>query len=165
MRKPHLERFGEAFVADNATIVGAVHLAKDVSVWYGVVIRGDVASITIGEGTNVQDLACIHPQHDENVVIGRDVTIGHGAIVHGLSVGDGALIGMGAILLPGSRVGAGALVAAGAVVTPGATIPDGMLAVGSPAKVVRPVRDSEKAMMRETVERYAGLVRTHLADS
>ncbi len=165
MRKPHLEAVGPAFIADNATVVGRVTLHARVSVWYGVVIRGDVASITIGEDTNVQDLACIHPQHDEHVTIGREVTIGHGAIVHGISIGDRALIGMGAILLPGSRVGAGALVAAGAVVTPGMTVPDGMLAVGNPARLFRAVKSSEVDMMRDTVERYGRLVSEHLGVS
>jgi carbonic anhydrase/acetyltransferase-like protein (isoleucine patch superfamily) len=161
MRVPHLVPQDGAWFADDCTVVGDVTVGPEASLWYGVVVRGDVAKIAIGARTNVQDLACLHPQHDEDVLVGADCVIGHGAIVHNREVGDGCLIGMGAILMPGSRIGAGSIVAAGALVPPGMTVPPGSLVVGSPAKVVRAVRPAESAEIRATVERYLGLARRH----
>jgi carbonic anhydrase/acetyltransferase-like protein (isoleucine patch superfamily) len=162
MRKPHLYASGPAFLADNATVVGKVKLARRVSVWYGCVVRGDVARIQVGEDTNIQDLTVVHPQHDEDIEIGSRVVIGHNVMVHGRTIGDDALIGMGAILLPGSRVGNGCLVGAGALVPMNMVIPDGHLALGNPARVIRPVRDEEKKMIQETVNRYLNLIAEHL---
>jgi carbonic anhydrase/acetyltransferase-like protein (isoleucine patch superfamily) len=128
---------GEAYVATTASVLGHVALGKDASVWYGAVVRGDDAPITIGPRSNVQDGAVVHVDPGAPNVIGADVTIGHGAICHGVKIGDGALIGMGAILLSGSVVGEGALVAAGALVRENEVIPPFSLAVGVPAKVVK----------------------------
>jgi carbonic anhydrase/acetyltransferase-like protein (isoleucine patch superfamily) len=165
MRLPHLQRFGEAFVADNATIVGDVELAALVSVWYGCVVRGDVAAIKIGRATNLQDLAVVHPQHDEDVSIGEEVTIGHGVMVHGRSIGSRSLIGMGAILLPGSRIGEGCIVGAGALVPMRMVVPDRTVVLGSPAKIVRAVTDAELKGFQESVERYLGLTKRHLREA
>lgn len=162
MRQPHLVRYGKAFVADNATVVGDVALGEDVSVWYGTVIRADVAKIAIGARTNVQDLTMIHPQHDEDVEIGADVTIGHAAVIHGRKVGDCCLIGIKAVLLPGSEIGAGSIVAAGALVPLGKIIPPRSLVVGMPAKVVRQVTDEEYAGLIDSAKRYILYAKRHL---
>ncbi len=165
MRTPHLIKQGRAYIADNATVVGDVTLGEAVSVWYGTVIRGDVASITVGPRTNVQDLTVVHPQHDEDVVVGSDCVIGHGVMLHCRQIGDRCLIGMGAILLPGARIGDGCLVAAGALVPVGMIVPPRKLVVGSPARVVRDVREDELREFEETVQRYLGLALDHSSDS
>ena len=164
MRTPCLLSFGEAFIADNATVVGNVALARNVSVWYGTVIRGDVARIRIGEGTNIQDLTVVHPQHDEDIDVGERVVIGHNVMVHGRTIGSDSLIGMGAILLPGSRIGSGCIIGAGSLIPMNTLIPDGSLALGSPARIIRPVSPSERTMIRETCERYLDLVKVHLRE-
>ncbi|MAG55968.1 MAG: gamma carbonic anhydrase family protein [Planctomycetes bacterium] len=164
MRQPHLIRYGAAFIADDATIVGDVTLGKDVNVWYGTVVRGDVAPITIGARTNLQDLTVVHPQHDEDVVVGEDCVVGHGVMLHGRTVGDRCLIGMGSILLPGSHIGDESLVAAGALVPMGMEVPPRSLVLGSPARVVRDVTSDELQMFAESVKRYLDLVREHLRD-
>lgn len=132
-----------AYIAPNATVVGAVQMGKDSSLWYQAVARGDHDSITIGEGSNVQDGCILHADAGYPVVIGDYVTVGHAAIIHGCEIGDGALIGMGSIVLNGAKIGKNAIIGAGALVTHGTVIPDGMLALGSPAKVKRPVSEEE----------------------
>lgn len=143
-----------AFVADTARVVGDVTIAEDASIWFGAVLRAEVAPITIGAGCSIQDNAVLHTDRGQPVVMGRDVTVGHGAIVHAATVEDEALIGMGAIVLNGAHVGRRAMVAAGAVVPPGAIIEPGMLAVGSPARPVRPVRDAERASTESGIRHY-----------
>ena len=145
------------FVAQSAVVTGDVAAGAGASFWFGAVVRGDVARVTVGAGTNVQDNAVVHCDSGEPNVIGENVTIGHAAIVHGVSVGDGSLVGMGAKLLGGSVVGRGALVAAGALVPPRMEVPDGTLAVGVPAKVVRPVNEEEKKYLAWLAEHYVGL--------
>lgn len=162
MRKPHLEAVEGAFVADNATVVGDVTLSEGVSVWYGTVIRGDVAPIAIGRNTNIQDLSVIHPQHDENVTIGEEVTVGHAAVVHCRTVEDRCLIGIKAILLPGSVIGEGSIIAAGALVPQGVIIPPRSLVVGVPGKVVRSVSDEEYAALIDSATRYLGYTQEHV---
>jgi carbonic anhydrase/acetyltransferase-like protein (isoleucine patch superfamily) len=139
MRAARMLRVGAAWVADTATVTAAVTLGEDANLWYGVAVRGDDAPIVIGARTNVQDNAVVHVDPDAPNHIGADCTIGHGAIVHGVEVGDMVLIGMGAILLGGSRVGEGAVIGAGALVLENAVIPPYSLAVGVPARVVRTV--------------------------
>jgi len=157
------ERDG-AFIADTARVIGDVRLGARVSVWYGAVVRGDVAPVVIGEGTNVQDNAVIHCDHLYANVIGRAVTIGHGAIVHGESVGDGTLIGMGAVVLGHTRIGKGCLIGAGAVVPPGMEVPDGQVVVGVPGKIVRAVNDADRAYLAKLPEHYIRLSRRHAAE-
>ena len=135
--RARLHRVGQAWIADSATVTARVALGPDVNVWYGVRIRGDDAPITIGARTNVQDNAVIHVDPGAPNVIGADVTIGHGALVHGVEVGDHVLIGMGAICLGGSRIGEGAIVGAGAVVLENQVVPPFAVVVGSPARVVK----------------------------
>ena len=147
MNKPVLSG---AYVAANATVVGEVTLEKDVSVWYGAVLRGDSGAITVGEGTNIQELCVLH----EKTTIGKQCTIGHGAIVHGCTIGDRCLIGMGAILLDGAALGDDCIVGAGALVTGKMDAPDGSMILGSPAKVVRPLTEAEIEGNRESMKGY-----------
>lgn len=152
----------DVFVADSASVIGAVELEAGVSVWYGAVLRGDVGRIRIGARSNVQDNATIHMtfQHSD-ALIGSEVTVGHNAVIHGAVVEDGALIGMQAVLLDNARVGAGAWVAAGSVVPPAMVVPPGVLVRGSPARVVRPLRAEETAQAKAAVQRYLELAREH----
>ena len=124
-----------AFVADNATLAGDVTLAEESSVWYGAVLRADTGRITVDAGSNVQDNAVLHTGPNLGVTIGKNVSIGHSAVVHGCTVGDGALIGMHATVMNGAVVGKNAVVAAGALVLENTVVPDGMVAMGVPAKV------------------------------
>jgi carbonic anhydrase/acetyltransferase-like protein (isoleucine patch superfamily) len=157
-------RHGAAWVADDATIVGDVSLGPDANIWYGTVVRGDVAAISIGARTNLQDLTVVHPQHDEDVIVGEDCVVGHGVMLHCREVGNGCLIGMGSILLPGARVGAQCLVAAGSLIQVGMQVPDRKVVMGSPARVVRDVRDDELVEFQGAVRRYLELARQHLQD-
>ena len=143
-----------ARVAENATLAGDVTVAEKVSIWYGAVLRGDAGPIRVGEGSNIQDNVVVHCDTGTFTSVGRWVTVGHGAIVHGCTVEDEALIGMGAILLNGSVIGRGSLVAAGALVPEGAVIPPDSLAVGSPARVVRTLRPEEREELRESARNY-----------
>ncbi len=156
-----MHRVSGAYIADTARVRGDVTLGEDVNLWYGVVIRGDVAPVTIGARTNVQDNTVIHCDADKPLVIGRDVSIGHAAVVHGVVVGDGTLIGIGARVLDGSRIGKGCLIAAGALVPPGLEVPDGMVVMGMPGRIVRPLTDAERAYLVDIPPRYAALAKLH----
>ncbi len=145
---------GEYWVAPNATMIGQVILKKNASIWFGVVARADNDIIEIGENTNVQDNSVLHTDAGAPMVIGANVTIGHMAMLHGAYVGDGSLIGIGAILLGGARIGSNCIIGAGALVTEGREIPDGMLAVGAPARVLRPVTEEERAMLAHSAHHY-----------
>jgi len=151
----------DAFVADTARVLGDVRLGKGVSVWYGAVIRGDVAPIVIGERTNVQDNAVIHCDHLYANVIGRDVIIGHGAIVHGERIGDNTLIGMGAKVLGRTKIGGGCIIGAGAVVPPGMEVPDHSVVVGVPGAVVRQTNDADRAYLDKLPGHYEALAGRH----
>ncbi len=131
------------FIAWNAEVVGEVRIGRGASVWYSSVIRGDIARIEIGEESNVQDGSVIHIDYGVPCVIGRNVTIGHRAILHSCVVGDGTLIGMGAILLNGVEIGEGSIVGAGSLVTQGKKFPPRSLILGSPAKLVRELTEEE----------------------
>ena len=156
-----LVRHGEAWVATTAVVTDDVALGRDCSVWYGVVIRGDCARITIGELANVQDNTVVHADTGVPNDIGAEVTIGHGAVVHGRRVGDGCLIGIKAVILGGAEIGDGCIIAAGAVVKEHARIPARSLVAGVPAKVLRPVTDAEAAQLREHARHYLELARHH----
>lgn len=137
-------------LAPNATVVGDVTLGKDVNIWYGAVLRGDAGAISIGEGTNIQDCCVVH----EQTQVGAYCTVGHGAILHGCTVGDGSLIGMGAIVLNGAVLGDRCLVGAGAVVTGKMNAPEGSLLLGNPAKIVRSLTPEEMADMSSDARNY-----------
>ena len=141
MIKPQID--STAFVAKGAAIYGNVTLKKESNVWYNATIRSVDDSIVIGEGTNIQDNAVVHTDKGYTVTIGSFVTVGHGAIIHGCSIGDNSLIGMGAIILNGSKVGNNCIVGAGALITKNTIIPDNSLVLGSPAKVIRQVTEEE----------------------
>lgn len=152
-----------AFIAANATVLGDVTLGADSSVWYGCVLRGDINSIEIGEGTNVQDLTMVHLADDHGVKVGRFSTIGHGAIIHACAIGDACLIGMGATILDGARIGDRCIVGANALVTQGFEAPPGSMVLGAPAKVVRALTDKEAAGLRYWAEKYVKVARAHAA--
>ena len=133
----------DVFVAGSATICGQVQIAAGASVWFGAVIRGDTERVEIGDRSNIQDLAVLHADPGHPCRIGQEVTIGHAAVVHGATVGDGAMIGIRAVVLNGATIGEGAIVGAGAVVTEGCQIPARHLAVGVPAKVIRELTDED----------------------
>ena len=152
MKKPVIHP--TAFVAPNTTLRGDVSLAADSSVFYGAVLRGDTASITIGEGSNIQDNCVVHVDPGLPVTVGKNVTVGHGAILHGCTIGDETLIGMGAIVLNGAKIGSHCLIGAGALVTQSTVIPDGMMALGSPARVKSPLTPEAIVSLRETALHY-----------
>lgn len=149
----------EAWVSDAAVLIGDVRLAAGASVWPTAVARGDVCPITIGEDSNVQDGAVLHGDPGQPVLIGREVTIGHRAVIHGATLEDGCLIGIGAVVLNGVTVGAGALVAAGSVVTK--DVPAGALVMGAPAVVKRQLSDEVIASQRQHARRYRLLAMAH----
>ena len=148
-----------ALVAPGATVIGHVTLASGSSVWYGAVLRGDVEAIHVGEATNIQDGAVLHGDPGQPTVLEAHVTVGHRAVIHSAHVETGCLIGIGAIVLNGVRVGAGSIVGAGALVTK--DVPPRSLVVGVPAKVVRPVSDTEAAGLIEHAEKYRQLALAH----
>jgi carbonic anhydrase/acetyltransferase-like protein (isoleucine patch superfamily) len=154
-----------AFVAANATLVGAVTLAANSSVFYGSVLRGDTDSISIGAGSNVQDNVSMHTDAGLQLIVGSGVSIGHGAVVHGCLIENDCLIGMGATILNRAVIGTGSLVAAGAVVLEGTVIPPGSLVAGVPAKVRRELTADEREGVRDNATRYVELSRAHLAAS
>ena len=143
-----------AYVADNATVIGKVTLRANSSVWFGVTIRGDNERITIGEGSNVQEGAVMHTDMGFPMTLGRDVTVGHQAMLHGCTIGDGTLIGIQAVVLNGAKIGKGCLVGAGALVTEGKEFPDNMLIIGSPAKAVRELTAEDAARMKGAADSY-----------
>jgi carbonic anhydrase/acetyltransferase-like protein (isoleucine patch superfamily) len=149
------------YLANNATIVGEVTIGAESSVWFNVVMRGDVAPIRIGQRVNVQDATIIHVDTGVPNVIEDDVSIGHRAIVHGKRIGRGSLIGMGAIVLSGSTIGEDCLIAAGAVVSPNANIPDRSVVMGVPGKVVRQVTEKDLAYMQMISGAYLDLAVKH----
>ncbi|HJG45413.1 MAG: gamma carbonic anhydrase family protein [Corynebacterium variabile] len=148
-----------AYVAPNAVIVGDVEIAEDASVFYGVVIRADVGSIRIGARSNIQDNSVIHTEEDSPTVIGEDVTVGHQALVHACTVGDGTLVGMQSSLLSRSTIGAGCIIGGGAVVLEGQEIPAGSLAAGLPAKVRRELSAEEREHLIAHAARYVDLAK------
>lgn len=148
---------GECFVAPSAAVIGRVFLGRDVSIWFGTVLRGDTNDIRIGDRTNVQDNAVIHVDDDAAATIGNDVTIGHGATVHGCTVGDRTLIGIGALILSHAVIGSDSIVGAGALITERKRFPDRSLIIGTPARRLRELTDAEIAMLRENAAHYVAL--------
>ena len=143
-----------AWVADSAQVMGNVSLGADTSVWFGTVIRGDTESITIGRGSNIQDGSAMHADIGMPIVLGENVTVGHKVMLHGCTIGDDTLIGIGAIVLNGARIGKNCLVGAGALVTEGKDFPDGSMIIGSPAKAVRPLTPEQIASVRQSARHY-----------
>ena len=153
----------DAWVAPTAVLVGPVRLGPRSSAWYGAVLRADGDTITVGAGSNVQDGCVLHADPGFPVRIGDDVVVGHGAVVHGCTVEDGCLVGMGSTVLNGARIGAGSMVAAGAVVLEGTEVPPGSLVAGVPAKVRRPLTEQEAAAIRLGAADYVQKAQQHAA--
>lgn len=145
----------ECFIAPNAELIGRIHLGNKCSVWFGAVLRGDENDIIIGNNTNIQDNSVIHVDNDRKTIIGSDVTIGHGAIVHGCTLEDKVLIGMGAIILNGAVIGKNTIIAAGSLVPENKIIPLGVLCMGSPAKVVRELTEEEIEKLQLSADHYS----------
>ena len=151
---PRFEDEGSNWIAPDATVIGDVRLGRDVSIWFGTVIRGDNEPIVLGAGVNVQELVVMHTDPGFPLTVGEGCTVGHRAILHGCSIGDNSLVGMGAIVLNGARIGRNCLVGAGALVTEGKEFPDNSLIVGSPAKAVRTLDAEATGRLRAAAEHY-----------
>jgi carbonic anhydrase/acetyltransferase-like protein (isoleucine patch superfamily) len=144
------------FIAPTAAVIGRVTLEENSSVWFSCVLRGDVEQIHIGAGTNVQDGTVIHADPGFPARIGANVTVGHNAMLHGCTVGDGTLVGIGAVVLNGAKIGRNCLIGAGALVTEGAEIPDGSLVLGAPAKVRRTLSEEQQLALAHNADHYIG---------
>jgi carbonic anhydrase/acetyltransferase-like protein (isoleucine patch superfamily) len=143
-----------AWVAESAQVIGNVELAPGASVWFGATLRGDTELIAVGSGSNIQDGSVLHADHGMPLHIGKQVTVGHQAMLHGCTVGDGSLIGIGALVLNGAKIGKGSIVGAGALVTEGKEFPDGAMVLGSPAKVVRMLTPEQQADLLRSADHY-----------
>ena len=143
-----------AWVADSAEVMGNVQLAEDASIWFGAVLRSDCESITIGEGSNIQDASVLHADLGQPLVVGRHVTVGHQVMLHGCTIGDESLIGIGAVVLNGAKIGRNCLVGAGALITEGKEFPDGSMIIGSPAKAVRQLTPEQIEGLRRSAQHY-----------
>lgn len=155
MKNPRISPDAKLF--PGAAVIGDVEVGPGASLWYNTVVRADTTTIRIGARSNIQDGTVIHCDHGFPVSIGENVTVGHACVVHGCSVGDGSLIGMGSLLMNGAKVGAGCIIGAGSLLTGGTEVPDGMMALGRPAKVVRPLTEEEKAGALASAAEYKGL--------
>ena len=143
-----------AWVADSAQVMGDVELANEVSIWFGVVLRGDTDTIRIGAGSNIQDGSVLHADAGMPLTVGAQVTVGHKVMLHGCTIGDGSLIGIGAVVLNGAKIGRGCIVGAGALVTEGKEFPDGSMILGSPARVVRALTPEQQQGLIRSAEHY-----------
>lgn len=159
---PKLTTCEDYLILDGATVTGDVQLGRDVSVWFNAVIRADTNPIRVGDRTSIQDNAVLHTDAGGmGVAIGSDCVVGHGAIVHGCTVGDRTMIGMGATILSGARIGSDCIVGAGALVTGKTDAPDGSVLMGCPARVVRQMTDKDRAMIAEDVRCYLSLTKKY----
>lgn len=149
------------FVADGAFVIGDVRAGENASIWFNAVLRGDINAITVGARSNIQDASVLHVTKELAVNVGNDVTIGHQAIIHGCTIEDCALIGMGALVLDGARVGAYAIVAAGAVVLEKFVVPEATLVAGTPARVIRKVTEEERQRLRQSALHYVAYARSY----
>ena len=150
-----------AFIAESVDIVGKVTIEKNANIWYGTVLRADDNYITVGENSNIQDGSVVHISEKFPTIIGKNVTVGHKSIIHGCEIGDNTLIGMGSIVLDGAKVGEFTLLGAGSLVPPGKEIPSGVLAMGSPAKVIRELSQEEKENLTKSALKYVNLANNH----
>ena len=155
---------GEYYVAPTAAVIGRVTLGRDANIWFGAVLRGDGNTIEIGDGTNIQDNAVVHIDSDAPVRLGDNVTVGHSAVVHGCTIGDGSLIGIGATILSHATIGRYCIVGAGALITERKEFAERSVIIGAPAKRVREVTDEEVEMLKETAAHYAELGRRYRSE-
>jgi carbonic anhydrase/acetyltransferase-like protein (isoleucine patch superfamily) len=161
---PQLPADGQYWIAPGAVVIGRVILKRNASVWFGAVLRGDNEPITVGENSNVQDGAVLHTDDGSPLVIGSNVTIGHQAMLHGCTVGDNSLIGIGAVVLNGARIGRNCLIGAKALIPEGKEIPDGSLVVGAPGRVLRPLSEEQIAFLAHSAEHYVQNWKRYAAD-
>tara|TARA_R110002110_G_scaffold99804_2_gene254893 strand:- start:10954 stop:11484 length:531 start_codon:yes stop_codon:yes gene_type:complete len=152
--KPILPADGDYWIAPNAEVMGKVELKKNASVWFGAVLRGDNELITIGENSNVQDGAVLHTDPGSPLTLGRDVTIGHKVMLHGCTIGEGSLVGIGSIILNNTTIGKGCLIGANSLIAEGKTIPDYSMVLGSPGKVVRTLDEETAAALKLSADHY-----------
>ena len=153
-KKPQLPPNGEYWIADNAVVLGNVILMAGASVWFGATVRGDNDPITIGENTNIQDGSVLHSDPGSPLTIGRDVTVGHKVMLHGCTVGDNSLIGIGAVILNRARIGKNCLIGANALIPEGKVIPDGSVVMGQPGKIVRELDEGQIAALTASAQHY-----------
>jgi carbonic anhydrase/acetyltransferase-like protein (isoleucine patch superfamily) len=151
---PDLPQDGSYFIADTAVVIGKVRLLKSASVWFGAVLRGDNEWIEVGEGSNVQDNSTCHTDPGFPLVIGKNVTVGHNVILHGCTLEDDSLVGMGSIVMNGAKIGRGAVVGAGSVITEGKQFPEYSLVIGSPARVIRTLTPEQATAMGRAAKSY-----------
>jgi len=150
---------GGQFIAPNAAVIGDVTLHENSSVWFSCVLRGDAERIEVGPGSNIQDGTVMHADPGFPMVVGRNVTVGHNAMLHGCTIGDGTLVGINAVILNGARVGSGCLIGANALVTEGMEIPDGSLVLGSPAKIKKHLSEEQRLALMHNADHYMGNAR------
>lgn len=150
------------FIADSADVIGRVEIEEDANIWFQVVIRADINEIKIGKRTNIQDLSCLHLSHDYGTYLGDDVTIGHSAIVHGCTIGNNVLVGMGACILDGAVVPDNCIVGARSLVTKGKTFEEGCLIIGTPAKAVRKLTAEEIKAIKDSADHYVEYAKDYL---
>lgn len=151
---PQLPSDGEYWIAPSASVMGSVILKKNASIWWGAIARGDTDIITVGENSNVQDGSVLHADHGSPLFIGANVTVGHLVMLHGCTIGDNSLIGIGAIVLNGARIGRNCLIGAGALIPEGKEIPDNSLVMGAPGKVVREIGEHQAAVLTASAMHY-----------
>jgi carbonic anhydrase/acetyltransferase-like protein (isoleucine patch superfamily) len=154
-------RGGGHYIAPNASVIGSVTLEENVTIWFNVVIRADCDSIRIGAGTNIQDGSVVHVDPGFPVNIGRNVTVGHKAMIHGCTIGDGSLIGINSVVLDGAKIGKGCLVGANALVPANMEVPDGAMVIGSPARVKRILSAEEQLLLQHNADHYIANGRTY----
>lgn len=160
---PQLPESGQYWVAPGAHVIGRVTLKENASVWYNAVVRGDVDDITIGEDTNIQDNSVLHTDHGFPMVIGKGVTVGHRVMLHGCTIGDYSLIGIGATLLNGVKIGSNCIIGAHTLLPEGKEIPDNSLVVGSPGKIIRTLDADMLEIMKASADHYVGNWKRHEA--
>ena len=161
--RPELPDDGQYWVAPNAVLIGRVVLKRNASVWFGATLRGDNEPIVVGEDSNVQDGSVLHTDAGTPLVIGTGVTVGHMAMLHGCTIGDGSLIGIGAVVLNGARIGRNCLIGAKTLIPEGKEIPDNSLVVGMPGRVIREVSDAQRAMLAESAAHYVHIWKRYAA--
>ncbi len=163
-RAPTVPESGEYWIAPTASVLGNVILKKNASIWFGAVLRGDNEPITIGENSNVQDNSVLHTDNGYPLTIGAWVTVGHLVMLHGCTIGDGSLIGIGAVVLNGARIGRNCLIGAGSLITEGKEIPDNSMVIGSPGKVVRTLTDEQAAGIAAGASHYVANWKRYAAE-
>jgi len=151
---PDLPQDGSYYIADTAVVIGKVRLLKSASVWFGAVLRGDNEWIEVGEGSNIQDNSTCHTDPGFPLVIGKNVTVGHNVILHGCTLEDDSLVGMGSIVMNGAKIGRGAVIGAGSVITEGKQFPEYSLVIGSPARVIRTLTPEQATAMGRAAKSY-----------